>query len=140
MEGGILNQLWAFRAARDVLWSHKLVVTFQTMMNDILRDLINEGHVIVYLDNILIFTEDVEEHRQIVKQVLQIFQENKLFLKPKKCEFERTEIEYLGVIISHNAMKMDPAKIWGVIEWPEPKNLKQTQAFLGFTNFYWRFV
>jgi hypothetical protein len=114
--------------------------TFQTMMNDILRDLINEGHVIVYLDNVLIFTENMEEHREIVKRVLKILQENKLFLKPEKCKFERTEIEYLGVIISHNSMKMDPVKIAGIMEWPEPKNLKQTQVFLGFINFYRRFV
>jgi hypothetical protein len=114
--------------------------TFQTMMNDILRDLINEGHVIVYLDDILIFTESMEEHRKIVKRVLEVLQENKLFLKPEKCEFERTEIEYLGVIISHNSMKMDPVKIARIMEWPEPKNLKQTQAFLGFVNFYRRFV
>jgi hypothetical protein len=71
---------------------------------------------------------------------LKILQENKLFLKPKKCEFERAEIECLGVIILHNSMKMDPVKIVGIMEWPEPKNLKQTQAFLGFVNFYRRFV
>jgi hypothetical protein len=114
--------------------------TFQTMMYDILRDLINEGHVIVYLDDILIFTENMEEHRKIMKQVLEVLQENKLFLKPEKCQFEHTEIEYLGVIISHNSMKMDPMKIAGIMEWPEPKKLKQTQAFLGFVNFYQRFV
>ena len=74
--------------------------TFQTMMNDILRELINEGHVVVYLDDILIFTETLEEHRKIVCRVLEILQKHKLFLKPEKCEFERTEIEYLGVIIT----------------------------------------
>lgn len=114
--------------------------TFQTMMNDILRELINEGKVIVYLDDILIFTDSLEEHRTIVKRVLDILEKNQLYLKPQKCEFEREEIEYLGVIIGHNSMRMDPVKIRGIMEWPEPKNLKQTQAFLGFTNFYRRFV
>jgi hypothetical protein len=82
--------------------------TFQTMMNDILRDLINEGKVIVYLDDILIFTEDLEEHQRLVRRVLQVLQENRLYLKLEKCDFEKTEIEYLGVIISYNSMKMDP--------------------------------
>jgi hypothetical protein len=98
--------------------------TFQTMMNDILRDLINEGKVIVYLDDILIFTEDLEEHRRLVHRVLQILQDNQLYLKPEKCDFEKTEIEYLGVIISHNSIKMDPVKIKGVMEWPEPSTVK----------------
>jgi histidyl-tRNA synthetase len=114
--------------------------TFQTMMNDILRELINEGKVIVYLDDILIFTDNLEEHQLLTKQVLKIVQDNKLFPKPEKCEFECTEIEYLGVIVSYISMKMDPAKIKGMMEWPEPKNLKQTQVFFGFTNFYRRFV
>ncbi|CAK5281960.1 unnamed protein product [Mycena citricolor] len=114
--------------------------TFQNMMNNILRELINEGHVVVYLDDILIFTENLDEHRRITKRVLELLQKHKLYLKPEKCEFERTEIEYLGVIIGHNSMRMDPVKIKGVMEWPEPKSVKQVQAFLGFTNFYRRFV
>src|ERR1700749_3853067 len=114
--------------------------TFQTMMNNILRELVKEGHVVIYLDDILIFTDSLEQHRKIVRRVLEILQNHKLYLKPEKCEFERTEIEYLGVIVSHNSMKMDPVKIKGVMEWPEPKSVKQVQAFLGFTNFYRRFI
>jgi hypothetical protein len=72
--------------------------------------------------------------------VLETLEKNKLYLKPEKCEFKRTEIEYLGVIVSHNSMKMDPVKITGIMEWPEPKNVKQVQAFLSFVNFYRRFV
>jgi hypothetical protein len=99
------------------------------MMNDILRDLINGGHVIVYLDDILIFTDNLEEHRQILRRVLETLEKHKLFLKPEKCDFEKTEIEYLGVIISHNSMRMDPTKSKGIMEWPVPKNVKQVQAF-----------
>jgi Reverse transcriptase (RNA-dependent DNA polymerase) len=73
--------------------------TFQTMMNHILRDLISEGKVAVYLDDILIFTKDLIEHRGIVSRVLQILRENKLSLKPQKCEFEKEEMRYLGMII-----------------------------------------
>ncbi|GLB44060.1 putative reverse transcriptase-rnase h-integrase [Lyophyllum shimeji] len=66
--------------------------------------------------------------------------EHRLFLKPEKCEFERTEIEYLGLIISHGTASMDPVKVAGVAEWPTPKNKKEVQFSLGFTNFYRRFI
>jgi hypothetical protein len=114
--------------------------TFQTMMNDLFRELVTEGSVVVYLDDILIFTESVEEHREVTRRVLKILEENRLFLKPSKCEFEKTKVEYLGVIISHNSVEMDPVKVAGVAEWPTPLNKKQVQSFLGFTNFYRRFI
>src|ERR1700679_3236270 len=116
------------------------LATFQTMMNDIFRDLITEGFVVVYLDDILIFTETIEQHRAITRRVLQLLKENKLFLKPDKCKFEKTKVEYLRVIISHNSVEMDPVKIAGVAEWPEPTNKKEVQSFLGFANFYRRFI
>jgi hypothetical protein len=114
--------------------------TFQTMMNDIFRDLVLEGVVVVYLDDILIFTESLEEHREVTRRVLEILQRHKLFLKPEKCEFEKTEVEYLGVIVSHNSVQMDPVKVAGVMEWPIPTTKKELQSFLGFTNFYRRFI
>src|SRR5271156_3771482 len=85
--------------------------TFQTVMDSIFEGLISEGVVVVYLDDILIFTKTLEEHWRVVKRVLEILEENNLFLKPEKCEFERTEVEYLGVIISHNSVRMDPVKV-----------------------------
>ncbi|GLB45865.1 putative retrotransposable element tf2 155 kda protein type 1-like [Lyophyllum shimeji] len=99
--------------------------TFQTMMNDIFRDLIAQGVVCVYLDDILIYTKTLEEHRRITRVVLDRLREHRLFLKPEKCEFERTEIEYLGLIISHGTASMDPVKVAGVAEWPVPKNKKE---------------
>ncbi len=110
--------------------------TFQWMMNDIFHDLITEGKVTIYLDDILIFTKDKAEHRQITKQVLQRLRENKLFLKAEKCEFEVLETEYLGVIISENSIRMDPVKIAGIAEWPTPTKKRELQSFLGFMNFY----
>ena len=68
----------------------------------------------VYLDNILIFTRMKEEHTKAIKQVLQILQENKLFLRPEKCEFCKERIEYLGLVISENKVSMDPVKVAGV--------------------------
>ncbi|GLB43852.1 putative retrotransposable element tf2 155 kda protein type 1-like [Lyophyllum shimeji] len=82
----------------------------------------------------------LEEHRRITRIVLDCLREHRLFLKPEKCEFERTEIEYLGLIISHGTASMDPVKVAGVAEWPVPKNKKEVQSFLGFTNFYRRFI
>lgn len=114
--------------------------TFQTMMNDLFKDLISEGVVVVYLDDIMIFTQTLEEHRKIVRKVLQILQENKLYLKAEKCEFEATQVEYLGMIISQGYVGMDPVKVHGVSEWPVPKCKRDVQAFLGFTNFYRRFI
>src|ERR1700675_81226 len=65
---------------------------------------------------------------------------NKLYLRAEKCKFEQTRIEYLGVIISHNKVEMDPVKVAGVTDWPVPKTRKELQSFLGFTNFYRRFI
>ena len=114
--------------------------TFQTMMNDLFKDLINEGVTIVYIDDILIYTEDLVKHREIVKRVLEILEQNHLYLKPEKCEFEKEKVEYLGLIISHGKIEMDPVKIAGVSKWPIPSSVKEVQSFLGFVNFYRRFI
>ena len=112
--------------------------TFQAMMNDIFADLIQEGCVMVYLDDILIHTKDKKENRRITREVLKRLRENDLFAKPEKCFFERDRIEYLGMIISEGHIEMDPAKVSGVTDWPRPKKVKHVQAFLGFANFYRR--
>ena len=114
--------------------------TFQTMMNEIFRDLIDEGVVIVYMDDILIFTHSREEHKEVTRRVLEILRQHKLYLKPEKCQFEREEIEYLGLIISGRGVSMDPVKVQGVTDWPTPKKVKEVQSFLGFVNFYRRFI
>jgi len=88
--------------------------TFQTMMNDIFQNLIVEGIVVVYLNDILIFTKTKEEHEQVVRQVLQVLKKNKLFLCPEKCEFCKQRIEYLGLVISENEVSMDLVKVAGV--------------------------
>ena len=92
------------------------------MMNNIFQDLMMEGHVCVYLDNILIFTDTLEEHRQILRIVLKHLRLHKLCLHPKKCEFESTRIEYLGLIVSGGKVEMDPVKVSGVMDWPTPAN------------------
>jgi hypothetical protein len=85
--------------------------TFQTMMNEIFIDMISEGVVVVYLDDILIFTKTLDEHRQVTRRVLGRLVEHELFLRPEKCEFKKTRIEYLGLIISENHVEMDLVKV-----------------------------
>jgi hypothetical protein len=95
-----------------------------------------EGVVSVYLDDILSFTNSLEDHHRITGLVLDRIREHKLYLRPEKCEFEKTRIEYLGVIISHNKVEMDPVKIAGVADWLTPSDKKEVQSFVGFINFY----
>jgi hypothetical protein len=92
------------------------LATFQTMMNEVFQDLITEGVVSMYLDDILIFTNSLEKHRRVTHLVLDRMRKHKLYLRPEKCEFEKTKIKYLGIIISHNKVEMDPVKIAGVAD------------------------
>ena len=112
------------------------LATFQTMMNDIFQKLIMKEVVVVYLNDILIFTETIEQHCEVTRWVLKLLEENKMFLKPDKCEFENTKVKYLRVVISHNSVEIDLVKVAGVVEWPVPTSKKEVQSFLGFTNFY----
>ena len=114
--------------------------TFQTMMNNIFQDLISEGVICVYLDNILIFTETMEEYDWVTCLVLEQLQQYKLYLRHDKCEFSQTKIEYLGLIISHGQVEINSVKIARVAEWPTPGSKKEVQSFLGFTNFYCCFI
>jgi hypothetical protein len=90
--------------------------TFQTMMNEIFQDLITERVVLVYFDDILIFTSSIKEHWHITRLVLDQMHKYKLYLWPEKCKFKKTRIEYLEVIILHNKVKMNPIKIAGVTD------------------------
>ena len=109
-------------------------------MDHIIRDLINTGKVSVCIDDIVIHTKTLEEHRRITKEVLEILRANKLYIKPEKCEIEREKIEYLGVVVSEWRVEMDPIKTEALTSWPTLKKLKELQSFLGFCNFYKRFI
>ena len=111
------------------------LATFQTM-NDIFHELTNEGHAIVYMDDIMIFSKDIEEHRHMVKRVLSILRKHNLYLKPEKCKFEKEKVEYLGLVVSEGMVEMDPIKVEGVSKWPASGTKTELQQFLGFINFY----
>ena len=110
------------------------------MINDIFRTLIAKGIVVVYLDDILIFTKTEEEHEQTVQRVLEILAEYKLFFHPEKYKFYQKQIKYLGLVISENKVVMNSVKVTRVYNWPTPKNQTDMQAFIGFVNFYRCFI
>jgi hypothetical protein len=114
--------------------------TFQSMMDAIFNDLIEGCIVIIYMDDIFIFARTRAELEDNTKKILQRLRENDLFLKPKKCEFCKEKIEWLGMIIEEGKISMDPGKLKGISDWPSPTTVKQTRGFLGFGNFYRRFI
>jgi len=83
------------------------------------------GKIVIYIDDILIFTQMIDEHKSIVRQVLQILADNKLLLYLKKCKFHQTKVEYLGVVLSQDNVETNPIKIKGVIYWPEPRDKRE---------------
>ena len=109
-------------------------------MNDIFQDFIMEGHVCVYMEDILIFTNTLEKHQHLLWIVLKHLQQHQLYLCSEKCEFEQTKVEYLRLIVLYGKVEMDPVKVAGVMDWPTPANWKEVQAFLGFANSYHQFI
>lgn len=114
--------------------------TFQAFMDDIFREEIAKGEVIIYMDDMLIPGRTKEELRERTNAILRKLRDNHLCLKATKCKFEQTEVEYLGMIISHDRIAMDPTKLSGIRDWPTPTRVKHVQQFLGFANFYRRFI
>jgi len=112
---------------------------FQRFVNTVFADMLDVC-VVVYLDDILIYSEDMESHQQHVREVLRRLQLHGLFAKPEKCEFHSDSVEYLGYRLSPEGLTMSPDKIQTISDWPEPRKVKDIQSFLGFANFYRRFI
>ena len=112
---------------------------FQNMKNEIIKDMIDLG-VIIYFEDILIYSENEMDHIALVKQVLSRLQEHKLAIAPEKCEWHKSKVNVLGYIISAEGVEMDQEKIKTVLEWDAPETEKDIQSFLGFANFYWRSI
>ena len=117
-----------------------LPAMFQVMMNNLLRDLVVEENVAVFIDDVMIAMEIVEEYNEIVEEVLRRLEENDLFVKPEKCMWKAREVGFLGVIIGEDGVRMEKEKVQGVIEWLVLKSVKDVQKFLGLVNYYRRFV
>ncbi|KAJ1588629.1 hypothetical protein NDA11_002950 [Ustilago hordei] len=112
---------------------------FQSFINDIFRDIIGV-YVVVYLDDFLIFSDTEEVHVKHVTEILTRLRSNRLFAKLSKCEFHTQTVEFLGYIIKPTGIEMDPEKVRTVKEWPMPESIHDIQRFLGFANFYRRFI
>jgi len=113
---------------------------FQAIMNEILRDMINEGKVAAFVDDVLVGTETEEGHDEIVEEVLKQLEENNLYVKPEKCVWRVRKIGFLGVIIGPNRIEIEKEEVDRVLSWLEPKNVKDIRKFLGLVNYYRRFL
>ena len=109
-------------------------------MDSTFGDMITEGWLVIYMDNILVFAETLEECQERTKQVLDRMKEEDLHLKLTKCAFDQTEIEYLGLVVRNGEVLMDPTKLKAVEQWEPPKSVKAVRSFIGFCNFYRKFI
>ena len=114
--------------------------TFQAMMNEMLRDLINTGKVAAFIDDVIIRMEIEEGHDEIVAEIIRRLEENDLYMKLEKCRWKVREVEFLEVVIGPEGMKMEKGKVKGVLEWLTPKGVKDVQKFLGLANYYCQFI
>jgi len=117
-----------------------LPATFQAMMNEILRDMINEGKVVAFVDNMLVGTETEKGHDKIVEEVLRRLEENNLYVKPEKCMWKVWKVPFLGVVLGEEKIKMEEDKMEGVLKWLMPQCVRDIKKFLGLANYYRHFV
>jgi len=110
------------------------------MMNNLFRDLINQGDTTTFIDNILVATDTEEGHDKLVDEVLKRLEKNDLFVKPEKYKWKVREVEFLGVVIGPKCVEMQKEKVEGVLNWPALRNVKEVQKFLGLANYYRRFI
>jgi hypothetical protein len=113
--------------------------TFQHFMNNIFSDMLDVS-VVIYLNDILIYSDNISKHKKHVHEVLQQLHKHGLYAKPEKCFFHTTSVDFLSFILSPEGLTMDPTKVQVIQDWPEPWKVKDVQSFLGFTNFYCHFI
>lgn len=113
--------------------------TFQALMNDVFRPFMRK-FVLVFFDDILIYSQDMGTHTSHLQQVFQKMHEHELWVNRKKCNFGVKQLEYLGHLISGEGIKADPSKIEAMVAWPEPKDIRSLRGFLGLIGYYRKFV
>jgi hypothetical protein len=112
---------------------------FMCLMNGIFRELLDK-FVIVFLDDMLIYSKYEEEHKHHLRMLLQVLREHQLFAKLSKCSFYQRKIHYLGHIISEKGITMDLEKIRSIEGWPRPRNVSEVRSFMGLAGYYKRFI
>ena len=113
--------------------------TFQWLMQSCLVNL-HLNYCLIYLENVIVFSKTLEEHLLRLRAVFEKLKQAGLKLKPSKCELFRHELIYLGHAVSKNGIQTDPKKVEAICKWPVPTNVTEVSSFLGFTNYYWRFI
>ena len=111
-------------------------VTFQAMMNELLRNLINMGKVVALIDDVIVGTEEEEGHDKLVMEIIKRLKKNDLYVKPEKYKWKVREVGFLGVVIGPEGIKIEKEKIKGVLDWLTPKCVKDIQKFLELANYY----
>ena len=110
---------------------------FQIIMNEILWNLINTSKVVSFIDDVIIRTEGEERHDKLVEEVVRRLAENDLYIKLEKYKWKVKEVDFLGIVIGSERIKMEEEKVKGVLDWPTPKGVKNVQKFLGLANYYY---
>ena len=116
------------------------LATFQVMMNDLLRNTIEVGDIVAFVDNVMVGMETKEGHDELVIRVIKRLEKNDLYVKPEKYKWKVREVEFLGVVIGLEGIKMEKRKVKEVLEWLTSKCVKDVQKFLGLANYYRQFI
>ena len=114
-------------------------ITFMRLMNEILKEFIGK-FVIIYLVDILVFSQTREEHLRHLQYVMDKLQQEKLLINLQKCTFMQEELVYLGFVVSQEGLKMDQEKVKEIVEWPSPKNVFEVTSFHGLASLYRKFI
>jgi len=114
--------------------------TFQTIMNDLFRDMVNQENTATFINDIIVTMDTEEVHDKIVEEVLRSLEENDLFVKLEKYRWKVREVEFLGVVIGPKEVRMQKEKVDGVLSWPTPRSAKDVQKFMGLANYYRWFI
>ena len=112
---------------------------FQSLMNSILRPYIDK-FVLIYFDDITVYSNSAEEHREHLRLVLEALRKHKLYARPKKCAFDQKEVEFCGYIVGNGVIRMLDRKVKAIRDWPTPKNVQEVRQFFGLANYYCRFI
>jgi hypothetical protein len=113
--------------------------TFMQLMNQVLKPFI-ENFVVIYFDDILIYSRNPVNHMDHMRKVLEVLRENKLFINLKKCSFMMDQLLFLGFVVSADGIRVDEEKVRAIREWPTPKTVEEVRSFHGLATFYRRFI